>query len=101
MFPDFEELLSCLNAEGAKYLVVGGYAVGQHAQPRATKDLDIFIGPNPDNAAAVWRAIARFGAPFISLDDLIANKLAAGRLQDLADVEALRQAGALDVKADK
>jgi hypothetical protein len=29
---------------------------------------------------------------FISSEDLIANKLAAGRPQDLADVAALRQA---------
>lgn len=29
--------------------------------------------------------------PFIALDDLLANKLASGRLQDLADVEALTQ----------
>ena len=41
MYPDFKELLSTLNAHGAKYLIVGGYAVGFHAEPRATKDLDI------------------------------------------------------------
>jgi hypothetical protein len=63
MYPDFEQLLSCLNAEGATYLVVRGYAVGEYAQPRATKDLDIFIGPDLKNAAVVWRALARFGAP--------------------------------------
>jgi len=28
--------------------------------------------------------------PLISADDLIANKIASGRLQDLADVEALK-----------
>ena len=39
MFPDFEEFLQCLNAEQAEYLVVGGYAVAHHAQPRATNDL--------------------------------------------------------------
>jgi hypothetical protein len=31
-------------------------------------------------------------APFISAADLIANKTASGRLQDLADVEAIRKA---------
>jgi len=31
-------------------------------------------------------------ANFISRDDLIASKLASGRLQDLADVEAIRAA---------
>ena len=63
MTPDFEDLLSHLNAEGARYLIVGGYAVGIYAQPRATKDLDIFIGSDTLNGEAVWRALAKFGAP--------------------------------------
>ena len=46
MYPDFKELLSTLNAHKVKYLIVGGYAVGFHAQPRATKDLDILIQPD-------------------------------------------------------
>jgi hypothetical protein len=149
MFPDFEQLLAALNAEHADYLVIGAYAVMIHAQPRATKDLDILIGSDLNNAAAVWRALAAFGAPlhdvtpanliepgtffrmgappimidilpeisgvqfsearhratiaiindatglqapFISVDDLIAAKLAAGRPQDIADVDAMRQA---------
>jgi hypothetical protein len=41
MYQDFKELLSILNDKDVKYLVVGGYAVSFHAQPRATKDLDI------------------------------------------------------------
>jgi hypothetical protein len=43
MSPDFKDLLSILNADNVRYLVVGGYAVSLHAQPRATKDLDILI----------------------------------------------------------
>ena len=35
-------------------------------------------------------SIGDITAPFISLDDLVKNKLATGRMQDLADVEALR-----------
>ena len=63
MFPDFKELLSALNEHNVRYLVVGGYAVSHHAQPRATKDLDIFVSPDPANAIAVFSALARFGAP--------------------------------------
>lgn len=45
MFPDFQELLGLLNKNKVKYLVIGGYAVSRHAQPRVTKDLDILIQP--------------------------------------------------------
>lgn len=146
---DLKDLLYALNNHHVKYLVIGGYAVGVHAQPRVTKDLDVFIESSPENALAVYKALAEFGAPlsefsvedfhnpnvfaqfgqppyrvdilqqisgvdfatahknseelmvegelpvrYISSDDLIANKLASGRLQDLADVEAIRQARA-------
>ncbi|MGA2217805.1 MAG: nucleotidyltransferase [Terracidiphilus sp.] len=151
MFDDFKELLSAFNAHNVKYLVVGGYAVSLHAQPRATKDLDLFIKPDPANAGAAYEALAEFGAPlagidrsdladpskfirfgrppiavdilsgidgvdfdeawtrrvesvidsasgltafFISKSDLIASKLASGRLRDLADVEEIREAEA-------
>jgi hypothetical protein len=72
---DFKELLSILNAEKVRYLIVGGYAVSLHAQPRATKDLDIFIRPDNRNAAALFRALARFGAPLEGLkpEDFVAS----------------------------
>jgi Nucleotidyltransferase of unknown function (DUF6036) len=63
MFRDFKELLSVLNAHRVKYLVVGGYAVSLHAEPRATKDLDVLIGPNAENGNAAFAALAEFGAP--------------------------------------
>src|ERR1700722_10484584 len=63
MYPDFKELLSAFNGHKVKYLIVGGYAVGFHSQPRATKDLDILIRPDEQNAKAVYDALAAFGAP--------------------------------------
>ncbi len=67
MHPDFNELFAVLNAEQVKYLVVGGYAVSLHAQPRATKDLDILVKPDKANVAALFRALAKFGAPLEGL----------------------------------
>jgi hypothetical protein len=150
MFQDYKDLLSAFNAHGVKYLIVGGYAVSFHAQPRATKDIDIFIKADPKNAKAAYAALAAFGAPlqniraedlaepdnffrfgrepraidilpgidgiefdaawqhcvegvidpqsglkayFISAANLVTAKIAAGRMQDLADVEALRKTG--------
>jgi len=149
MYQDYKDLLSAFNAHGVKYLIVGGYAVIFHAQPRFTRDIDFFIRADPENAKATYEALAAFGAPlqeirvedlaepnsffrfgrephaidilpsidgvdfdaawekriegvvdpqsgltayFISLADLITAKIAAGRQQDLADVEALRTA---------
>jgi hypothetical protein len=141
--------LSAFHAHSVKYRIGGGYAVSFHGQPRATKDMDLFIKADPTNAKAACAALVAFGAPlpdisvgdlaeprqfirfgrelaavdflpgidgvdfdaawerrvegvidpqsgltalFISKDDLIASKLAAGRLRDLAEVEDLREA---------
>ena len=60
---DFRDLLRSLNAAGVRYLIVGGYAVMVHTEPRYTKDLDIWIEPTESNAAALFAALAQFGAP--------------------------------------
>jgi hypothetical protein len=144
---DLKQLLVAFNAHGVDYLVIGGYAVGVYAEPRATKDLDLFIRSEVSNSEAVYHALADYGAPIAGLtpadfrDDpnavfqigqpparidilqhidgvafdeawqhrteasldnvaahvisarhLIQNKLQTGRMRDLADVEAIREA---------
>ena len=140
---DFRDMLSALSAEGAEFLLVGAYALAAHGLPRATGDMDLWVNCSPANAARVWRALARFGAPMdtipekelaspgmvfqvgvapcridlltsidgvdfqeawprrqvveieglrvplLSRADLIRNKKASGRPQDLADLEVL------------
>ncbi len=61
--PDFRDLFAALNAEGAEYLLVGGYALAVHAAPRYTRDLDVWVNPTAENAVRVHQALARFGAP--------------------------------------
>jgi hypothetical protein len=60
---DFRDLLRDLNAAGVRYLIVGGYAVMVHTEPRYTKDLDLWIEPVESNARGLLAALARFGAP--------------------------------------
>jgi hypothetical protein len=60
---DFAEMLKALAAESVEFLVVGAYAVAGHGIPRATGDIDLWVRPTPDNAARLWRALERFGAP--------------------------------------
>ena len=68
--PDFRDLFSALNAAGARYLVVGGYAVAFHAEPRYTKDLDVWVEASPENAAKVYAALREFGAPLADVSPL-------------------------------
>jgi hypothetical protein len=60
--PDFRDLFAALNAAEARYLLVGGYAVAFHAQPRFTKDLDVWTDPT-----RVYEALGQFGAPLHEL----------------------------------
>ena len=47
--PDFVDLLTEFAASEVRYLVIGGYAVGFHDRPRATKDLDLLVGGDTEN----------------------------------------------------
>ena len=66
---DFSDLLNLFNANNVKYLIIGGYAVIQYAEPRYTKDLDLWISADKDNAAAVYKALKEFGAPLAGLTE--------------------------------
>ena len=65
---DFRDLLVELADAGADFVVLGGHAVGFHGHPRATKDLDVLVRADADNAAKVYRALATFGAPLSSFE---------------------------------
>lgn len=56
----FSEFIASLNKAGARYLLIGGYAVGFHGRPRATKDLDVLVDAAESNAERVLRAIQEF-----------------------------------------
>lgn len=52
-------LLLCrsLNEAGARYLVVGGFAVMQHGFTRATEDIDLLVESSPENQARVKKGL--------------------------------------------
>lgn len=61
MNSDFKELFTILNDCQVDYLVVGGYAYIHYAEPRYTKDIDLWIRPTMENALRLREALVRFG----------------------------------------
>jgi hypothetical protein len=68
---DFKDLFKLLNKEKVEYLLVGAYALMFYAEPRFTKDIDIWVNPRKDNVKNLWVALEKFGAPLdnITIDD--------------------------------
>ena len=62
---EHETRLACvcsrLNAERARYVLVGATAMQLWGTTRATRDIDILIEPTVDNARRVLRALASLG----------------------------------------
>lgn len=58
---DFKEFIQSLNNNQVRYLVVGGYAVAFHGHPRYTKDIDIWVNRDSENAARIVAALDDFG----------------------------------------
>jgi hypothetical protein len=57
---EFRDLLSSFNAQGLKYLLVGGWAVGHHGYKRHTLDIDFWIAVSSDNADRLIAALHEF-----------------------------------------
>jgi predicted nucleotidyltransferase len=66
---DFSELLNLFNANNVKYLVIGGYAIIQYAEPRYTKDLDLWIGADKETSTAIYKTLKEFGAPLAGMTE--------------------------------
>lgn len=60
---DFLDVIDCLNAESAEFVVVGAFALAAHGLPRASGDIDLFVRPSHANAVRVHSALRGFGAP--------------------------------------
>ena len=63
LHPDLMDLLGAFENSNVEYLVVGGWAVSIHSEPRFTKDLDLLVGSSRENLIRAADALQRFGAP--------------------------------------
>ena len=68
LFDDFRDILVELHNAGARFVVLSGHAVAFHGHPRATKDLDVLVEANSNNAKRVYAALAAFGAPLSAFE---------------------------------
>ena len=89
MNSDFSELIAEFNAHSVEFLVVGAHALAAHGHVRATKDLDVWVRPEAENAERVIAALRSFGAP---LHDLT--------VEDLATPGVVFQIGVAPVRID-
>jgi len=62
-------MLQLLLDNGARFLLVGAYAMGTHGYPRATGDMDIWVEPTQDNSKRVYRSLVQFGSPLQYIND--------------------------------
>lgn len=83
--PTIEDLLSVcrrLNEEGAKYLLIGGFAMNYYGLTRTTEDIDLLIDPSADNISKIK----------ISLSFLPDNAIKEIALDDVSKYEVVRVA---------
>lgn len=72
-FADLKHLCAELNRCGARYVVVGGFAIIHHGFLRFTDDIDLLIETTPENEARVIQAL-------LSLPDRAAAQLRPGEV---------------------
>jgi predicted nucleotidyltransferase len=55
---DVVRICRALNEAGARYVLIGGFAVLVHGAGRFTKDIDLLVDDSPENVARVKRGLA-------------------------------------------
>lgn len=94
---DLRDLCRELNQRGAKYVVVGGFAIRAANLNRRTMDVDLIVAADLENEAKVFAALA-------TLPDNAVRELKPGELQqynvirvgDEIMVDLMRSAGGID-----
>jgi hypothetical protein len=106
---DVVRICRALNDSGARYLLIGGFAVIAHGAGRFTKDIDLLVDDAPENVARVKRALsvlADNAAAEVADDDVqrhavvrVADEVVVdlmGRACGLSYAEAARDAETLE-----
>jgi predicted nucleotidyltransferase len=55
---DLARIARALNDAGARYVLIGGFAVIAHGGDRFTKDIDLLVDDSPENVARLRQALA-------------------------------------------
>ncbi len=80
---DLAKLCASLNAQGARYLVVGGLAMNHHGLLRATEDIDLLLETSRDNQKRVLQALEVL--PDRAVQEVKANDLDEYQVVRVAD----------------
>lgn len=80
---DLVELCRGLNAAGARYLVIGGFAIINAGYPRTTSDIDLLIDVALDNEAAVKGVLATL--PDNAVREMLPGEVARYQIVRVAD----------------
>ena len=94
---DLRDLCRELNARGAKYIVIGGFAIRAAGYNRRTMDLDLMVAADRDNEARVYGALSTL--PDNAVRELKPGELELYKVIRVADevlVDLMTSAGGVD-----
>jgi hypothetical protein len=97
---DLRDLCRALNERGARYVVIGGFALRAAGYNRRTMDVDLLVADDPDNEARVFSALSTL--PDNAVRDLKPGELKQYSVIRVADeilVDLMRLAGGIDYAA--
>ena len=92
---DVAGLLAALDASDVRFVVIGGFAVGAHGYPRATKDLDIVPDPDPDNLERLAAVLADLDASVLGMEEFTEEEIVQ------PDLAGLRMGGNFVLVTDR
>ncbi len=98
--PQIEDLVRicrALNDAGARYILIGGFAVIAHGGARTTKDIDLLVDASPANIARVKQALRVLEDHAVDeVDEADVSRYAVVRVADEVVVDLMAVACGID-----